>query len=308
MYDLHTFIFWICVVIFVARVRRDVLLDLQAPEVGRARGAAVPREHDGRDRLDGDPVPDPAVHGVPGDEDDPRDEGHVGARHDRSRSPGYQWKWNYDYLQEGFGFYSNLATPLAQIENRAPKGEHYLLEVDNPLVVPVDTKVRAADHRRRRAPRVVGAGVRRQAGRDSRLRPRHVVQGREGRHLPRPVRRALRQGARLHADRRRGEVEGRLREVGRRAEEEGGRGRRRLRTRSGTLADLVARGEKVFAANCAACHQATGKGVPGAFPALDGSKIVNGPKADADRAGAERQARHGDGRRGSSSPTPTSPR
>ncbi len=55
---------------------------------------------------------------------------------------GFQWKWNYDYLQEGFGFYSNLSTPLAQIEGREPKGENYLLEVDNPLVVPVDTKVR----------------------------------------------------------------------------------------------------------------------------------------------------------------------
>jgi len=55
---------------------------------------------------------------------------------------GYQWKWGYDYLQEGFGFYSNLKTPLAQIENREAKGENYLLEVDNPLVVPVDTKVR----------------------------------------------------------------------------------------------------------------------------------------------------------------------
>jgi len=46
------------------------------------------------------------------------------------------------------------------------------------------------------------------------------------------------------------------------------------------LKDLAARGEKVYAANCVACHQATGKGVAGAFPALDGSKIVNGPKAD----------------------------
>ena len=147
---------------------------------------------------------------------------------------GYQWKWNYDYLQEGFGFYSNLATPLAQIENREPKGENYLLEVDNPLVVPVDTKVRVLITAGDVHPLVVGAGVRRQAGRDSRLRPRLVVQGGEGRHLSRPVRRALRQGARLHADRRRGEVEGRLREVGRR------RRRRRsprpptTRTRSGT--------------------------------------------------------------------------
>jgi len=44
------------------------------------------------------------------------------------------------------------------------------------------------------------------------------------------------------------------------------------------LKDLVAHGEKVFTANCVACHQATGKGVPGAFPALDGSKVVTGPK------------------------------
>jgi cytochrome c oxidase subunit 2 len=44
------------------------------------------------------------------------------------------------------------------------------------------------------------------------------------------------------------------------------------------LKDLVAHGEQVFAANCVACHQASGKGVPGAFPALDGSPVVTGPK------------------------------
>ena len=44
------------------------------------------------------------------------------------------------------------------------------------------------------------------------------------------------------------------------------------------LKDLIARGETVFTANCAACHQPSGKGVPGAFPALDGSKVVTGPK------------------------------
>ena len=45
------------------------------------------------------------------------------------------------------------------------------------------------------------------------------------------------------------------------------------------LKDLVARGEKVYAANCTACHQANGKGVPPAFPPLDGSKVATGPKA-----------------------------
>lgn len=58
---------------------------------------------------------------------------------------GYQWMWGYDYLQgegEGISFYSKLSTPRAQIENKEPKGEHYLLEVDNNLVVPVGKKVR----------------------------------------------------------------------------------------------------------------------------------------------------------------------
>ena len=55
---------------------------------------------------------------------------------------GYQWKWDYDYVQDGFGFYSNLSTPHAQIVNLEPRGANYLLEVDNPLVVPVNAKVR----------------------------------------------------------------------------------------------------------------------------------------------------------------------
>ena len=58
---------------------------------------------------------------------------------------GYQWKWGYDYLRgegEGIAFLSQLATPAAQIEGREPKSNTYLLEVDNPLVVPVNKKVR----------------------------------------------------------------------------------------------------------------------------------------------------------------------
>ncbi|MEP6880315.1 MAG: cytochrome c oxidase subunit II, partial [Nitrosospira sp.] len=61
------------------------------------------------------------------------------------KTTGYQWKWGYDYLigeGEGISFLSALSTPRAQIENREPKGENYLLEVDNPLVVPVGKKVR----------------------------------------------------------------------------------------------------------------------------------------------------------------------
>ena len=47
-----------------------------------------------------------------------------------------------------------------------------------------------------------------------------------------------------------------------------------------TMDELKAQGEKVYAGTCAACHQAHGKGIPGTFPGLDGSKITNGPKAE----------------------------
>ncbi len=55
---------------------------------------------------------------------------------------GYQWKWRYEYLNQGISFYSNLSTPMNQRMNFAPKDPHYLLEVDNPLVVPVGEKIR----------------------------------------------------------------------------------------------------------------------------------------------------------------------
>lgn len=55
---------------------------------------------------------------------------------------GYQWKWEYEYLDHDINFFSTLSTPASQIYNREEKGEHYLLEVDNRMVVPVDTRIR----------------------------------------------------------------------------------------------------------------------------------------------------------------------
>jgi cytochrome c oxidase subunit 2 len=55
---------------------------------------------------------------------------------------GYQWKWKYEYLDQGISFFSNLSTTQDQIHNKAPKDKWFLLEVDNPLVVPVNTKVK----------------------------------------------------------------------------------------------------------------------------------------------------------------------
>ncbi|HHF7366318.1 TPA: cytochrome c oxidase subunit II [Legionella bozemanae] len=55
---------------------------------------------------------------------------------------GYQWRWQYEYLDQGISFFSTLSTPFAQIQNKQKKNEWYLLEVDKPLVVPVNKKIR----------------------------------------------------------------------------------------------------------------------------------------------------------------------
>ena len=189
---------------------------------------------------------------------------------------GYQWKWGYDYLQEGFGFYSNLTTPLAQIENREPKGPNYLLEVDHPMVVPVDTKVRViitADDVLH-AWWVPALGVKQDAipgfVRDSWFRAEKVgtyrgqcaeLCGKEHGFMPIVVE--------VKSKDDYAKWVGEQKQKGAAVAEDPGKAL--------TEADLAAKGEQVYAANCVACHQASGKGVPGAFPALDGSKLVNGP-------------------------------
>lgn len=55
---------------------------------------------------------------------------------------GSQWKWQYQYMDQGISFFSSLSTPFAQIHNQEPKGEWYLLEVDKPLVLPIHKKIR----------------------------------------------------------------------------------------------------------------------------------------------------------------------
>ncbi len=195
---------------------------------------------------------------------------------------GYQWKWGYDYLKgegEGISFISTLSTPRDQIEGRAPKGEHYLLEVDNEMVVPIGKKVRvlttAADVIHSWWMPVFGAkqdaipGFIRdlwfKAEKTGTFRSQCVeLCGKDHGFMPIVVRVVS--------------AEDYTRWV---AEQ------KKLAAASADDPnknyppdELKARGEKVYAANCVACHQATGKGAPPAFPPLDGSNMVNGPKND----------------------------
>lgn len=196
------------------------------------------------------------------------------------KATGYQWKWGYDYIKgegEGIKFKSALSTPREQIEGKAPKGEHYLLEVDNRLVVPVGKKVRI------------------------------LTTAEDVIHSWAMPAFAVKQDA----------IPGFIRDTSFRADREGTfRGQcselcgkdhgfmpivvdvvstekysawvAEQKTKMAVVADdpakvwtldeLKTRGESVYAQNCVACHQPTGKGLPPAFPALDGSKIATGPK------------------------------
>ena len=193
---------------------------------------------------------------------------------------GYQWKWGYDYLKgegEGISFVSQLATPRDQIEGSAAKGEHYLLEVDNEVVVPVGKKVRilttAADVIHAWGVPAFGAKQDAIPGfiRDIHFRAQKVgvyrgqcveLCGKEHGFMPIVVR--VVSAADYTAW-----VGDQKKKIAAAADDP---------TKTYTLDELKTRGEKVYAANCVACHQANGKGTPPAFPPLDGSKLTNGPK------------------------------
>jgi len=276
MYDLHYFIFWICVVIFVA-VFGVMFYSLFRHRKSQGRQSAHFHENTLVEII-WTVIPFlillfmafPATKTILAMKD-------TSAPGLTIKVTGNQWSWSYDYLQEGFGFYSNLSTPLAQIENREPKGEHYLLEVDNPLVVPVDTKVRvlitAGDVLH--AWWVPAFGVKQDAipgfVRDTWFKAEKTgvyrgqcaeLCGKGHGFMPIVVE------VKSQEDFAKWVEEQKAKTVVAGADP----------NKVWDLKDLVVTGERVYAANCAACHQPNGKGVPGTFPALDGSKIVRGPK------------------------------
>ena len=191
---------------------------------------------------------------------------------------GYQWKWQYEYPDAGIRYFSTLSTPRDQITGDAEKGENYLLEVDNPMVLPVGKKVRflltAADviH----AWWVPQLGIKRDAipGFINEMWTRidepgtyrgqcAELCGKDHGFMPIVVK------AVSVADYAKW-IEGQQQEMAASAAAAAA-------GKTWTLAELIARGEKVYSTNCAACHGATGKGVPGHFPPIAGSPIATGP-------------------------------
>ncbi len=191
---------------------------------------------------------------------------------------GYQWKWEYNYLGEGndFKFLSTLRTPDAEIRGQAPKGEYYLLDVDNPVVIPVGQKVRflitAKDvlHAwwvpdfavkqdavpgfineiwvRAEEPGVYRGQCAELCGKDHGFMPIVVSV------VPPAEFATWRDGQRAAAERE-----------------------RELVSQHFSLTELVDRGQGVYMTHCANCHLPNGQGVPGAFPALTAGSVSTGP-------------------------------
>ncbi len=203
------------------------------------------------------------------------------------KATGMQWKWGYDYLKgegEGISFLSTLATPRTQVgaPGLAPteaRGVNYLLEVDNEVVVPVNKKIRIITTANDviHGWTIPAFGVKQDAipgfVRDTWFKAEKIgvyrgqcveLCGKEHAFMPIVVR--VVSDADYTAW-----VDAKKKEMAAKADDP---------SKVWTVDELKQRGESVYAANCVACHQANGKGVPGAFAALDGSAMVNGPKAD----------------------------
>ncbi|NYT25326.1 cytochrome c oxidase subunit II [Alcaligenaceae bacterium] len=189
---------------------------------------------------------------------------------------GYQWKWGYEYLDgpaQGVKFLANLSTPRDQIEGRAPKTDTYLMETDRHMVVPVDKKVRVV----LTANDVIHSwmipefGVKQDAMpgvlRDTWFRAEKAgiyrgqcaeLCGKDHAFMPIVVE------VMEQADYEQWAAE-QLQALQAAADDP---------TKTYELDELMARGEKVYASTCVACHQANGQGMPPTFPPLAGDEAV----------------------------------
>tara|TARA_B100001113_G_scaffold81296_2_gene64413 strand:- start:4357 stop:5505 length:1149 start_codon:yes stop_codon:yes gene_type:complete len=186
---------------------------------------------------------------------------------------GYQWKWQYRYLEDDVSFFSNLSTDLDEIYNLVPKGENYLQEVDEMVVIPAGKKVRflitandvihswwmpAFAIKQDAIPGFVNTawtvvdepGIYR--GKCTELC------GKNHGFMPIVVKVVEQDEYDLWVDNKKQEAI-KLAE---------------LTTKDWSTGELMERGQTVYEVNCVACHQTAGQGISGIFPALAGSDIA----------------------------------
>ena len=186
---------------------------------------------------------------------------------------GYQWKWQYKYLEDDVSFFSNLSTDPDEIYNLVPKGENYLQEVDEMVIIPAGKKVRflitandvihswwvpAFAIKQDAIPGFVNTawtvvdtpGIYR--GKCTELC------GKNHGFMPIVVKVVEQEEYDLWVDNKRQEAI-KLAE---------------LTTKDWSVEELIERGQEVYEKNCVSCHMAEGQGISGIFPALAGSEIA----------------------------------
>jgi len=197
---------------------------------------------------------------------------------------GYQWKWKYDYLDEGFGFFSVLAQDSRDASQRGSNidpntVDHYLLNVDKPIVLPVNKKIRLLTTANDviHAWWVPALGWKRDAipgfindnwaiiNEPGTYRGQCAeLCGKDHGFMPIVLKAVPEDEYNAWVE----EMKVAQAEAASGADKEW------------TMDELKTKGEEIYKNTCAVCHQANGKGVPGTFPALDGGAIVNGPAGE----------------------------
>ena len=280
VYDLHNLILWICVVIFVA-VFGVMFYSIYKHRKSLGHEAAHFHENTAVE-VTWTIVPViilvamawPATSTMIEMRDTPNSDMTV-------KVTASQWKWEYEYPDHGIKFTSNLATTQDQINGKAEKGEHYLLEVDNPMVVPINKKVRVV----LTSQDVIHSWWVPELGIKQDTIPGFVKDGWFSVDKPGTYRGQCAElcgkahaympvvvEAKTEADYQQWLT----------SQKEQNAAAAAGADKEWTKEDLVARGQEVYAKNCAICHQANGQGLPPAFPALTGSKVVQAPNTDAD--------------------------
>ena len=196
---------------------------------------------------------------------------------------GYQWKWEYKYLDDdrnkAFSFMSNLSTSQDEIREVSAKGEHYLLEVDEPLRIPVNRKVRflITSNDVIHAWWVPDFGIKRDAVPGMINELWTIVEepgvyrgqctelcGKDHGFMPIVVQA-------MPEDEYDAWYDSRITLAKEQAE---------IVNMQFTHEELMEQGEAVYSKYCASCHQDNGKGIPPVFPSLVGTEITTGPVED----------------------------
>ncbi len=196
---------------------------------------------------------------------------------------GYQWKWQYTYLNDDpakeVQFMSALRTSQDEIYNRAGKGEHYLLDVDNPMVVPINKRIRflVTSQDVIHAFWVPDFAVKRDAIPGYVHEAWAIVEepgvyrgqcaelcGKDHGFMPIVVHAVEEDEYQSWLEQKRLAAQAVFETVG----------------KAWTMGELMTKGEEVYLQHCVACHQVNGQGIPPAFPSLIGQGIPVGPIAD----------------------------